>query len=168
MDWRFLWSLGGVVLALIVLADFILAKVSLNVKKWNGTKMYNHSKLGGKKVEPQSKEVELSHKHLFPCSVSAPAPVDGPGFLTGEKERQQCLFVNFQSERAKYWTFHFELHQKPEKFGERNQFRKRFLFDCRAGVKPLKSRCWHSFIKNGGIHRSHVFVFFWSLFVEGL
>lgn len=86
-------------------------------------------------------------------------------------ERQKDTFLNFPvaSERN-IELLPPELHQKPEKFAEPNQFTKRFLFDCRARVKSLKSRGWHPWKKKKerGMHWTHAFVFFWSLFVEGL
>lgn len=106
-------------------------------------------------------------KSQQPPPPFAPAPAEGLGSLTRDKKTH---LSTSHCKRVEYWTFNTELHQKPEKFAEPNQFTKRFLFDCRARVKSLKSRGWHPWKKKKkkGMHWTHAFVFFWSLFVEGL
>lgn len=78
------------------------------------------------------------------CSSRSPRVTD---------ERQKDTFLNFPvaSERN-IELLPPELHQKPEKFAEPNQFTKRFLFDCRARVKSLKSRGWHPWKKKKDRH----------------
>lgn len=154
-------------------------KVSKTERKWNDAK--STAKIFHKKSKSMADSTTSGVTKAFfflPEAFSAPFFNKRPqGSPTGEKNGD--MVVNFPVQgKQEYRTIHIKSNQIPEKFRESNQFTKRLLFDCRARVKSLKSRCWHSRkkrsflllkkIKKKGMYWTHAFVFLWSLFVEAL